>query len=61
MRSFFLTVSGGLAIGMIESVAQRWAKSGGFSIANYRSGLAFVMVTLALLWTQRRETWAEDR
>jgi branched-chain amino acid transport system permease protein len=61
MRSFSLTVAGGLAIGMIESVAQKWAKPDGFSIANYRPGLAFVMVTLALLWTQRRQTWAEER
>jgi branched-chain amino acid transport system permease protein len=61
MRSFALTVIGGIAIGSIESVASHWARSPGFGIGNYRPALSFMMVTLALLWSQRRETWSEAR
>ena len=56
MRSFALTVVGGLLIGTIESVALEWG-----TIGNYRPALSFVMVTLALLWSQRRETWSDAR
>jgi branched-chain amino acid transport system permease protein len=61
MRSFALTVVGGIAIGMIESIALDWGGDKGFHVGNYRPALSFVMVTLALLWSQRRETWGEAR
>jgi branched-chain amino acid transport system permease protein len=56
MKSFALTVVGGILIGTIESVALEWG-----TIGNYRPALSFVMVTLALLWSQRRETWSDAR
>jgi branched-subunit amino acid ABC-type transport system permease component len=61
MRSFLLTVVGGIAIGMIESVAPLWDRGEKLGIGDYRPALSFVMVTLALLWSQRKETWNESR
>ena len=61
MRSFLLTVIGGIAIGTIESVALQYQRTNGFGIGQYRPALSFVMVTLALLWSQRRVTWGEAR
>jgi branched-chain amino acid transport system permease protein len=61
MKSLAATVAGGFAIGMIESVALEWQNPSGFGIGDYRPALSFVMVTLALLWSQRRETWGESR
>ena len=58
MRSFGLTVVGGVTIGMIESLALGW-KWGG--IGNYRPALSFVIISLVLLWSQRKETWSEAR
>lgn len=58
MRSFALTIVGGLVIGMIESVLldSRFGKVG-----NFRPALSFVVVAAALLWSQRKETWGEAR
>ena len=56
LRSFSLTVVGGVAIGMIESLAINWGP-----IGDYRPAISFVAVTLALLWSQRKETWSEAR
>jgi len=56
MRSFALTVVGGLALGMIESMALDW----GF-IGNYRPSLSFAVIAVVLLWSQRKETWSEAR
>lgn len=56
MRSLSLTVAGGMLIGMIESVALNWGV-----IGNYRPALSFVAISLALLWSQRKETWSEAR
>lgn len=61
MQSFSLAVAGGIAIGLIESVALEWQNNNGFGIGDYRPALSFVMVTLALLWSQRRERWGEAR
>ncbi len=56
MRSFSLTVLGGLLIGMLESMAQDWG-----TIGQFRPALSFVMVTAVLMWSQRKETWGESR
>ena len=56
MKSFSLTVVGGLLIGMMESMALNWG-----AIGNFRPALSFVMVTAVLLWSQRKETWGESR
>ena len=56
MRSFGLTVFGGLLLGCLESKALDWG-----TIGEYRPMLSFMVVTAALLWGQRRETWGEAR
>jgi branched-chain amino acid transport system permease protein len=56
MRSFTLTIVGGVLIGMLESVALEW----GF-IGNYKPTLSFLMISIVLLWSQRKETWSDAR
>lgn len=56
MRSFGLTVAGGVLIGMVESMALNWGV-----IGNYRPSISFLFVTIALLWSQRKESWSEAR
>lgn len=56
MRSFGLTVAGGVIIGMVESMALDW----GF-VGNYRPTISFLMVSIVLLWSQRKESWSEAR
>jgi branched-chain amino acid transport system permease protein len=56
MRSFGLTVLGGVIIGMVESLALEWG-----TIGNYRPALSFLMVSAVLLWSQRKEMWSEAR
>jgi branched-chain amino acid transport system permease protein len=56
MRSLLLTVIGGTLIGVVEGVAIEW----GF-VGNYRPTISFVMITLVLLWSQRKETWSDAR
>jgi branched-chain amino acid transport system permease protein len=56
MRSFWRTIAGGIGLGMMESLALNWG-----AIGNYRPTLSFLIVSAALLWSQRRETWGEAR
>jgi branched-chain amino acid transport system permease protein len=56
MKSLRLTVIGAIVLGMLESKALDWG-----TIGKYRPMLAFVLVTAALLWAQRKETWDEAR
>jgi branched-chain amino acid transport system permease protein len=56
MRSFTLTIVGGLAIGIIESMSLDWGVVG-----NYGPSISFVVVSAALLWSQRKEMWSEAR
>jgi branched-chain amino acid transport system permease protein len=56
LRSFTLTVVGGVVIGMIESMALDWG-----AIGNYRPTLSFLVVSIVLLWQQRKEAWSEAR
>jgi branched-chain amino acid transport system permease protein len=61
MRSFLLTVIGGIAIGLLESMASYYDNGSKIGVGDYRPALSFLMVTLALLWSQRKETWNESR
>jgi branched-chain amino acid transport system permease protein len=56
MRSFSLTIVGGVMIGMLESMALEWGV-----IGNYKPTLSFLMISIVLLWSQRKETWSEAR
>jgi branched-chain amino acid transport system permease protein len=56
MRSFGLTIAGGVIIGMIESLALDWGV-----IGNYKPTISFLMISIVLLWSQRKETWSEAR
>ena len=58
MRSFALTIAGGLLIGMIESVMLDDAFG---TVGKFRPMLSFVAITVVLLWSQRKETWGEAR
>lgn len=56
MRSFALTVLGGFAIAVVQSMSYTWQ-----SISPYQSAFPFVVVTAVLLWSQRRAVWGEAR
>jgi branched-chain amino acid transport system permease protein len=56
MRSFTFTIVGGIAIGVVESMSFDWG-----TIGNYSPTLSFIVVTVALLWSQRKETWSDAR
>jgi branched-chain amino acid transport system permease protein len=56
MRSFTLTIVGGIAIGVVESMSFNWG-----TVGNYSPTLSFIVVTVALLWSQRKETWSDAR
>jgi branched-chain amino acid transport system permease protein len=55
-RSFWLTVAGGVALGMLEGMASHLVQ-----VQQYRGVLPFLVILLVLLWTQRRERWGEAR
>lgn len=57
LRSFGLTVAGGIALGIIESMSLNW----GDTLPKYRGLLPFVVVIAALLWSQRKEQWSDAR
>ena len=56
MRSFTLCVVGGIALGVIESTSLNWA-----ALSGYQPALSFIVMSIALLWSQRKETWSEAR
>lgn len=55
-RSFWLTVIGGIALGLAEGAASDLT-----SLAEYRSALPFVIILAILLWAQRGARWDEAR
>jgi branched-chain amino acid transport system permease protein len=55
-KSLALTVAGGTFIGVLESIAIDWG-----GVGNYRPAISFLAISLALLWSQRKETWSEAR
>ena len=57
MRSFGLTILGGLAIGVLESMSLNL--SGEWS--SYGSAIPFLVVSAVLLWSQRKAAFGEVR
>jgi branched-chain amino acid transport system permease protein len=56
MRSLLIAIVGGILLGVIESTSLDFDWMSGFQPA-----LSFVAISLALLWSQRKETWSEAR
>jgi branched-chain amino acid transport system permease protein len=55
-RSFWLTLSGGIALGLLEGMA-----AGLSALAQFRSAVPFLIILAVLLWSQRRARWDEAR
>ena len=55
-RSVPRTIAGGILIGLLVGGSSYFS-----AIAPYRDALSFVVILLALLWSQRRDTWDEAR
>ncbi|MBA4866603.1 branched-chain amino acid ABC transporter permease [Streptomyces sp. PSKA54] len=55
-RSVPATLAGGLVLGVIESVSVTWP-----SVSAYKAVLPFLVVIVALLWSQRKQVWDEAR
>ncbi|MFI6445735.1 branched-chain amino acid ABC transporter permease [Kitasatospora sp. NPDC050543] len=55
-RSVTATVVGGLVLGAVESLSVSWP-----AVADYKAVLPFLLVIVALLWSQRKQVWDEVR
>jgi branched-chain amino acid transport system permease protein len=55
-RSFWLTLAGGILLGVVEGLA-----SAADSISQYRSAIPFLVVLAVLLWSQREARWDDAR
>ncbi|MGN6536829.1 MAG: branched-chain amino acid ABC transporter permease [Mesorhizobium sp.] len=55
-RSFWLTLAGGILLGVIEGMASTVD-----SISQYRSAIPFLVVLSVLLWSQREARWDDAR
>lgn len=55
-RSFWLTLFGGLALGLLEGFASSLQ-----SLAQFRSSVPFIIILAVLLWSQRKARWDEAR
>ncbi|QDC00449.1 branched-chain amino acid ABC transporter permease [Mesorhizobium sp. 8] len=55
-RSFWLTLAGGILLGVIEGMASTVD-----SISQYRSAIPFLVVLAVLLWSQREARWDDAR
>lgn len=55
-RSFWLTLAGGILLGVLEGLA-----SSVDSISQYRSAIPFLVILAVLLWSQREARWDEAR
>jgi len=55
-RSFWLTLAGGILLGVVEGMASTVD-----SISQYRSAIPFLVVLAVLLWSQREARWDEAR
>jgi branched-chain amino acid transport system permease protein len=56
LRSLWITLAGGLAVGFVQAVATPYA-----SVSNYRSAAPFVLAIVALLWLGRHRTVTTSR
>jgi branched-chain amino acid transport system permease protein len=55
-RSFWLTIAGGIVIGVVEGLA-----SSIDVVSDYRSAIPFIVILAVLLWSQRSARWDEAR
>jgi branched-chain amino acid transport system permease protein len=55
-RSLLATLLGGLALGIVESVSVNWP-----AVSGYKAVLPFLLVIVALLWSQRKQVWDDAR
>jgi branched-chain amino acid transport system permease protein len=55
-RSFWLTLAGGIGLGVIEGLASTIDV-----VSRYRSAIPFLIVLAVLLWSQREARWDEAR
>lgn len=55
-RSFWLTLFGGLALGLLEGFAASLQ-----SLAQFRSSVPFIIILAVLMWSQRKARWDEAR
>ena len=55
-RSFWLTLFGGIALGLLEGMA-----AGLTSLAQFRGSVPFLIILAVLLWSQRKARWDEAR
>lgn len=55
-RSVTATMAGGLALGAVESASVNWQ-----AVSGYKAVLPFLLVIVALLWSQRKQVWDEAR
>ena len=55
-RSFWLTLFGGIALGLLEGFA-----AGLKDLAQFRSSVPFIIILAVLLWSQRKARWDEAR
>lgn len=55
-RSFWLTLAGGIGLGLLEGLA-----AGLTWLQQFRSAVPFLMILLVLLWSQRKARWDEAR
>lgn len=55
-RSFWVTLAGGIMLGVIEGLASKFD-----SISQYRGAIPFLVVLAVLLWSQREARWDEAR
>lgn len=55
-RSFWLTLVGGIALGILEGLASTVE-----IVSQYRSAIPFLVILAVLLWSQREARWDEAR
>ena len=55
-RSFWLTLIGGISLGLLEGLA-----AGLSALAQFRSAVPFLAILAVLLWSQRKARWDEAR
>lgn len=55
-RSFWMTLIGGISLGLLEGMA-----AGLSALAQFRSAVPFLIIVAVLLWSQRNARWDEAR
>lgn len=55
-RSFWLTMFGGIALGLLEGLAASLS-----ALQQFRSAVPFLIILAVLLWSQRKARWDEAR